>query len=156
MHGQQSTPETIRFQQTDAVERPVGRSIRRGMLNRCPACGEGRLFRSFLKSVDACSSCGERMDHHRADDFPPYIVVTIMGHLVLGGFMMTEMLLTLSNWGHLAIWVPITIIGSLALLTPVKGGVIGLQWALRMHGFGGHDDEPEDELPPLPARDTSA
>ena len=147
MQGQQSAPETIRYQQTDPAERPVARSIKRGMLNRCPACGQGKLFGAFLKSVDACSACGERMDHHRADDFPPYIVVTIMGHLVLGGFMMTEMLLTLSSWGHLAIWVPITIIGSLALMQPVKGGVIGLQWALRMHGFGGHEDAPEDKLP---------
>lgn len=51
-------------------ERPVGRSIKRGFLGSCPACGSGRLFRSFIKSVDACSACGERMDHHRADDFP--------------------------------------------------------------------------------------
>ena len=48
---------------------------------------------------------------------------------------------------HLAIWMPITIFGSLALMQPVKGGVIGLQWALRMHGFGGHEDEPQDVLP---------
>lgn len=140
--------ETVRFEQNEAADRPVGRSIRRGMLNTCPACGSGRLFKSFLKTVETCASCGERLDHHRADDFPPYIVVTIMGHLVLGGFMATEMLVQMSNWAHLAIWLPITVIGSLALMQPVKGGVIGLQWALRMHGFGGHDDQPDDVLPP--------
>lgn len=128
-------------------ERPVGRSIRRGLFNRCPNCGEGRMFGRFLKVNDTCSVCGAELHHHRADDFPPYIVVTIVGHLVLGGFMMTEMLVTLSNWQHLAIWVPITIAGSIALMQPVKGGVVGLQWALRMHGFGGHEDRPEDELP---------
>ena len=139
---------TIRFEQTQpATERPVWQSIKRGLLNRCPNCGHGRLFGKFLKSVEACSSCGERLDLHSADDFPPYIVVTIMGHLVLGGFMMTEMILPLSNWGHLAIWVPVTILGSLALLQPVKGGVIGLQWALRMHGFSGEEDKPADHLP---------
>ncbi|TCM57518.1 uncharacterized protein (DUF983 family) [Rhizobium sp. PP-F2F-G48] len=128
-------------------DRPVGRSIRRGLLNRCPNCGEGRMFGRFLKVNDSCAVCEEALHHHRADDFPPYIVVTIVGHLVLGGFMMTEMLVALSNWQHLAIWVPITILGSLALMQPVKGGVVGLQWALRMHGFGGHEDRPEDELP---------
>jgi uncharacterized protein (DUF983 family) len=93
------------------------------------------------------------MDHHRADDFPPYIAVTIVGHAVLGGYMMTDLVLPLTTWQHLAIWAPVTLASSLALMQPVKGAVIGLQWALRMHGFGGHDDLPEDVLPP---RDPSA
>lgn len=139
--------ETLHLSDAQINDRPVGRSIRRGLLNRCPNCGQGRMFGRFLKVNDTCSVCGEALHHHRADDFPPYIVVTIVGHLVLGGFMMTEMLVALSNWQHLAIWVPITIAGSIALMQPVKGGVVGLQWALRMHGFGGHEDRPEDELP---------
>ena len=129
-------------------ERPVARSIGRGFLSKCPACGNGRLFRSFVKPVDACAACGERMDHQRADDFPPYIVVTIVGHLVLGGYMMTDLILPLSTWQHLAIWAPVTLVSSIALMQPVKGAVIGLQWALKMHGFGGHEDRPEDVLPP--------
>jgi len=147
MQATGSTPETVHFEQTREAERPVGRAIKRGLLNTCPACGSGRLFGRFLKTVHACEACGERLDEHRADDFPPYIVVTIMGHVVLAGFMATEMILPLSNWGHLAIWVPVTILGSLGLMQPVKGGVVGLQWALRMHGFGGHEDAPEDVLP---------
>ncbi len=61
-----------------------------GLFGSCPACGRGRLFRAFLKSVDACDACGERMDHHRADDFPPYIVVTIVGHARARRYMMTR------------------------------------------------------------------
>lgn len=128
-------------------ERAVGRAIKRGMLNSCPACGSGKLFKSFLKTVDSCAACGERMDHHRADDLPPYIVITIVGHLALAGYMMTDLVTSLSSWGHLAIWAPVTIVSSVALMQPVKGGVVGLQWALRMHGFGGKKDEPEDVLP---------
>ncbi|MCA1403119.1 DUF983 domain-containing protein [Ensifer sp. IC3342] len=134
-------------------DRPVMRSIKRGFLGRCPGCGDARLFRAFIKSVDACAACGERMDHHRADDFPPYIVVTIVGHVVLAGYMMTDLVLPLSTWQHLAIWAPVTLASSVALLQPVKGAVIGLQWALKMHGFGGKEDTPEDVLP---ARDASA
>ena len=128
-------------------DRPVGRSIRRGLLGRCPACGEGRLFRAFVKPVDACSICGEEMHHQRADDLPPYLVITIVGHVVLAGFMMTDLILPITLWMHLAIWVPVTLIGGFGLMQPVKGGVIGLQWALRMHGFGGEPDGPADELP---------
>jgi uncharacterized protein (DUF983 family) len=145
--------DTLHLGGAENGERPVGRSIKRGLFGRCPACGDGRLFRAFVKSVDACSACGERMDHHRADDFPPYIVVTIVGHLVLAGYMMTDLVLPLDTWQHLAIWAPVTLASSVALMQPVKGAVIGLQWALKMHGFSGNEDEPEDILPP---RDPSA
>lgn len=133
----------------DAPEpRPVARSIRRGVFNRCPNCGEGRLFSGFLRSVDQCAVCGEQLDHHRADDFPPYIVIFVIGHIVVAGYLATELTLTLSSWGQLAIWVPVAIVLSLLLMQPAKGGVIGLQWALRMHGFSGEDDQPADLLSP--------
>lgn len=121
--------------------RPTGQAVKRGFLCRCPSCGEGRLFRAFLKPVDACAACGAEMHHQRADDFPPYLVVFIVGHIVVAGFMATDQWLKLESWQHLAIWIPITIALSIALIQPLKGGVIGLQWALRMHGFGGEDDE---------------
>jgi uncharacterized protein (DUF983 family) len=122
------------------VARPLWTAMKRGFMCRCPKCGEGRLFRSFLKTVDRCESCGEEMFHHRADDLPAYLVVVIVGHVVVSAFMAVEANSTLSTWGHLAIWVPVTILMSLALLRPVKGAVVGLQWALYMHGFGGEKD----------------
>lgn len=121
--------------------RPLGQSIKRGLLGRCPHCGEGKLFRAFLKPVDACAVCGEDMHHQRADDLPPYLTIFIVGHIVVAGFMATDRWLILENWQHLAIWIPITIALSVAMMQPLKGGVVGLQWALRMHGFGGEDDE---------------
>ncbi|KJS20061.1 MAG: hypothetical protein VR78_02295 [Hoeflea sp. BRH_c9] len=121
--------------------RDTARAVKRGLLGRCPNCGEGKLFRAYLKPVDACAVCGEEMFHHRADDFPPYLAIFIVGHIVVAGFMATDTWLVLESWQHLMIWIPITIILSLALLPPLKGGVIGLQWALRMHGFGGESDE---------------
>ncbi len=125
------------------VARPLWMAMKRGALGRCPHCGEGRLFAGFTKSVDKCSVCGEELYHHRADDLPAYLVIVIVGHIVLGAFMAVEATSTLSMWQHIAIWVPLTIVLSLVLLQPVKGAVIGLQWALYMHGFGGEKDEIE-------------
>jgi len=122
------------------AERPVMPAMLRGFLGRCPHCGKGKLFRTFLKTIDACEVCGEEMKHHRADDLPAYLVVMIVGHIVVAAFMGAEMMFALSTWQHLAIWVPITLAMSLGLLQPVKGAVVGLQWALYMHGFGGNDD----------------
>ena len=123
--------------------RPVWRAMWHGFRGRCPHCGEGKLFRAFVKPVDHCAVCGEDYTHQRADDFPAYITITIVGHIVLGGFLAVETLFILSNWVHLAIWVPLTIIMSIALLQPVKGAIIGLQWANYMHGFGGETDDQE-------------
>ncbi|TIW75553.1 MAG: DUF983 domain-containing protein, partial [Mesorhizobium sp.] len=116
-------------------------AIKPGLLGRCPRCGEGKLFYAFTKTVDTCSVCGEEIHHHRADDLPAYLVIVIVGHIVVGSFMAVEATTTLSNLQHALIWVPLTIILALALLQPVKGAVIGLQWALYMHGFGGEKDE---------------
>ncbi|RWC09087.1 MAG: DUF983 domain-containing protein [Mesorhizobium sp.] len=123
------------------VARPLWTAIKPGLLGRCPRCGEGKLFYAFTKTVDTCSVCGEEINHHRADDLPAYLVIVIVGHIVVGSFMAVEATTTLSNLQHALIWVPLTIILALALLQPVKGAVIGLQWALYMHGFGGEKDE---------------
>lgn len=143
MHPE-NAQETLQFGANSETERPLNRAMMRGFLNQCPACGSGKLFRSYIKPVEHCAACNEDYTHQRADDLPPYIVISIVGHIALGGFLMTDMVfLEWSSWFHLAIWVPITLILSLLLLQPVKGAVIGLQWALRMHGFGGKANEPD-------------
>lgn len=133
----------------DEEHRPLWRSIRRGLLNTCPACGSSRLFKSFLKPVDTCAACNTDFTEQRADDLPPYIVIVIVGHVLLTAYMLTDHLLPQALWVQFLIWVPLTILCAVAIIQPIKGGVIGLQWALRMHGFGGIDpndpkEEPED------------
>ena len=147
MQANETTGGTMHFggaPDAPSRERPVGRSIKRGLLSRCPACGTGRLFRAYVKPVDHCAACGEDYTHQRADDLPPYLVITIVGHIVVGGDRGTDLIWPLTTWQHLAIWVPITLILSLLLLQPVKGGAIGLQWALKMHGFGDTPEETEE------------
>lgn len=132
----------VRYDGSGRSERPAGRSIGRGLVGRCPNCGQGRLFRAFLKPVDNCAVCGEDISHQRADDLPAYLVIVVVGHVLMTGYLLTDMALRVSPWIHLAIWVPLAVIAALLTIQPIKGGVIGLQWAYRMHGFDGHDDEP--------------
>ena len=75
--------------------------------------------------------------HHRADDLPPYLVIFIVGHLVGYGILTAETRFEVPLWLHLAVWPALTLVLCLALLQPVKGAVVGLQYALGMHGFGG-------------------
>ncbi len=128
---------------TKREPRDIWGAIRRGWSGRCPHCGEGRLFRSFLKPVDHCDRCNESLHHQRADDLPPYLVIFVVGHIVVGAYLMAERMVTLNSWQHLAIWTPMTIIMAVAMMQPTKGAVIGLQWANYMHGFGGQEGEAE-------------
>lgn len=121
------------------AERPLGRSILRGLAGRCPHCGTGRLFGAFLKPVEHCAVCGEAFHHQRADDLPAYLVIIVVGHVLMGGYLLTMSLFPLSSWVAMAIWTPLGILAALVTIQPIKGGVIGLQWANRMHGFGDGD-----------------
>jgi uncharacterized protein (DUF983 family) len=107
----------------------------RGLSQRCPSCGRGPLFGKYLKVRDHCPACGEALHHHRADDAPAYFTILIIGHFVVGGALMLERGLSPPTWVQLAIWLPLTVLGCLLLLPRVKGALVGLQWALYMHGF---------------------
>jgi uncharacterized protein (DUF983 family) len=128
---------------TGRPARPVRTAMWNGFRGKCPHCGQGKLFASFLKTVPACAHCGEEIHHHRADDLPAYLVVLIVGHVVVGAVMGFTEMTTLSTWGILAIWAPATVVMAVGLLRPIKGAIVGLQWALYMHGFGGEDDHIE-------------
>ena len=130
------------------AERPGWRTgIGRGLRGRCPACGGGRLFPRFLKVAEQCRDCGTDLHHHRADDLPPYIVILIVGHILGWGILMAETEFEAPLWLHLAVWPLLALVLCLVLLQPVKGAVVGLQYALGMHGFGsaGEPRTPEPE-----------
>lgn len=110
----------------------------RGFFGRCPNCGKGRLFRAFLKVVDRCEHCGEELSHHRADDAPAYFVILIVGHIVVALALEVELIFGPPYWVHVALWLPLTLGLALGLLQPVKGAIVGLQWAQYMHGFDRH------------------
>ena len=115
-------------------------AVARGLKGQCPHCGRGRLFRAFLKPVDHCAVCGEDYTPQRADDLPAYLVIVVVGHVLMTGYLLTDMIWRVSPFVHMAIWIPLAVLTAIATVQPIKGGVIGLQWAYRMHGFS---KEPE-------------
>ena len=116
-------------------DRPLWRSIGRGAALRCPCCGEGALYRAFLKPRSQCGVCGQEFSGHRADDLPPYLTILIAGHLLIPALVALERTAPPPLWAGVLLWSVAAIVLCLALLPSVKGAVIGLQWALRMHGF---------------------
>jgi uncharacterized protein (DUF983 family) len=128
-----------------AEKRDLWTAMKRGFRGRCPRCGEGKLFRAFLKVDNSCSACGLDYTPHRADDLPAYLVIVIVGHIMIPLILWIETDYSPPVWLQLSIYLPLTLIASLALLQPVKGAVVGFHWALRMHGFD------ENAAPDVPA-----
>ncbi|MBV9834620.1 MAG: DUF983 domain-containing protein, partial [Alphaproteobacteria bacterium] len=72
---------------------------------------------------------------HRADDFPAYLVMVIVGHIVVPLALVVETSYRPSYWLHALLWTPTTLGLAIGLLRPVKGVVVAMQWALGLHGF---------------------
>jgi uncharacterized protein (DUF983 family) len=102
----------------------------RGLRGRCPCCGEGRLFQGWLRQVPACSVCQAPVGLARGEDAPPYFVIFIVAHLVIGTQVMTDAWLDLSLTTEAAIFLPLTLALCMGLLRPVKGATIGLMMQL--------------------------
>jgi uncharacterized protein (DUF983 family) len=116
---------TVQFQQ-----RSVWSGIQRGALGKCPNCGEGLLFTSYLKVAPTCPSCGHELAHYRADDGPAYFTILIVGHLVIAPLLFFEFVRTWPVAWLMAILIPAIVVLALVLLPRVKGAFVGLQWAL--------------------------
>lgn len=117
-------------------DRPLGAAMMRGWRRRCPSCGSGPMLRGYLKVRESCPVCGEALHHQRADDGPAYLTILIVGHL-----MAPVILWAFTTWRPdpltlAAIFSVGTVALSLYLLPRLKGALVAVQWAKRMHGFG--------------------
>jgi uncharacterized protein (DUF983 family) len=116
-------------------KRTPGPAIWPGMNGRCPNCGKGRLFSRFLKVEDHCAARGAAFHHERANDLPAWVVILIVGYVVEGSIVEVETFSDTPLWLQEILWPSLVVVLSLALIRPIKGPVIALQWSLRRHGF---------------------
>jgi len=116
-------------------ERELRPAMACGWRRRCPNCTTGPMLKGYLKVRDECIVCGEALHHHRADDGPAYLTILIVGHLMAPSILMVFtkfrpeplVLATIFSIGCVAL--------SLYLLPRLKGLMVAIQWAKRMHGF---------------------
>ena len=93
------------------------------------------MFRAFLKVADQCPRCGEELHHHRADDFPAYLVIVIVGHILVPIVLSVETNIAPPVAVSMTLWPSTALAMALGLLQPVKGAVVAIQWYGGMHGF---------------------
>jgi uncharacterized protein (DUF983 family) len=111
------------------IAHPLTPSIFRGFAERCPNCGKGRLFGRYLKVEPTCASCGHELSQYRADDGPAYLTILLMGHLVVGPVLFVPLVWQRPAWS-VPILLAMLLVMTLALLPRVKGGWVGLMYAL--------------------------
>ena len=120
---------------TTALPRSFWQAAKRGILGRCPRCGEGRLFHAFLKPRDRCACCALDWTPQRADDFPAYVAILITGHVITPLAMFLVLGTEMGTGAITAIVLPLAAALMLGTLQPAKGGIIAMQWWNGMHGF---------------------
>ena len=86
--------------------------------------------------VAACAACGQDWSHQSADDFPAYLVIILLGHLLLPIVIEVNHLFAPGMVTQMILWPALAGTLALLLIQPAKGAVIAFQWARRMHGFG--------------------
>jgi uncharacterized protein (DUF983 family) len=112
------------------IAHPLGRSIFRGLRHRCPNCGQGRLFRSYLKVAPTCENCGRDLAQYRADDGPAYLTIVLVGHLLIAPLLFFPIIWQARPLYSLPILLTTLTVVTLFLLSRVKGGWIGLMYSL--------------------------
>ena len=120
---------------TLSATRRKRQAMLRGSLGKCPACGGTGLFARYLKVADKCDACGLELVGHQADDAPPYFTIFIVGHIVTPIALIVERTYQPPLIVHAAMFSVLSVIITLISLPMIRGAVVGLQWALRMHGF---------------------
>ncbi|MGA8612187.1 MAG: DUF983 domain-containing protein [Xanthobacteraceae bacterium] len=106
----------------------------RGVLGRCPRCGQGRLLHHYLKIVDHCSICGEPYGHFRTDDAAPWLTILVVGHMTVPIILICELNFQLPLWLALVIYLPLIVGLTLMLLPRCKGVIAALMWAMKAEG----------------------
>lgn len=115
-------------------ERSFLEGVSRGLARKCPACGHGRAFKSYLKLVDHCAHCGMALGRIRADDMPPYVTMFIVGHIVVPLALLGVQHFDFALWMEMTFWPTLAVVLTLGLLPFVKGGCVGAMWALKLTG----------------------
>ena len=124
---------------TTVADRPMRPAILRGWRLRCPNCGAGPLLKGYLTVRDNCPVCAEDLHHQRADDGPAYLTILIVGHLMAPLILWSFVHYRPDPMTLATIFTVGTVALSLYLLPRLKGVVVAIQWAKRMHGFGAGD-----------------
>ena len=122
--------------------------IRTGLACRCPRCGKGPLFSGLLKVAERCKVCGFDLRKQDSGDGPAVFVIFILGMIFMPLVFWLEFTFEPPWWLHMVLWTPLVLGTALALLHPMKGVLIALQFKHQASDSGLVDYSQEDQQDP--------
>ena len=111
---------------------PLRRSVLRGLSHKCPACGQGQLFGRYLKVQPQCARCDHELALYPADDGPAYLTIILIGHLIIAPLLIFPIIWQSDPRYSLPIILGVLTVITLSALPRIKGGWIGLMYALQV------------------------
>jgi uncharacterized protein (DUF983 family) len=106
------------------------KTLWRGALMKCPRCGEGRIFKSYLTRENSCPHCGESFEGLDADDGPAWLTIGLVAHIVVPLLIFLEQGELMPYWREAGILVLVTIVSALILLPISKGIFVAGLWLI--------------------------
>ena len=103
---------------------------------RCPRCGKGAVFSGLLTVRPSCPVCGLDLSAHDAGDGPAVAVIFVLGTLIMGLAFWVEFTFSPPLWVHAVLWPVVTVPLAIAMMRPLKAGLIALQYRYRRNEMG--------------------
>lgn len=86
------------------------------------------MFKGFLDVRDRCPACGFDLGRADSGDGPAVFVIFVVGFIVVGLALWTEVRFSPPYWLHVVLWLPLTVALTFGLLRPFKATLIALQF----------------------------
>ena len=124
-----------------------------GFKGRCPRCGEGRLFAKYLKIAPSCPACGLDLSKEDSGDGAIPFIILVTGFVGVGLGIWLQLTFDPPVWVQIAVTFPVIIGLTLAMMPPLKGLLIALQYVHRAGDTQGTFDDDDETAPDPPERD---
>lgn len=118
------------------ADHPPVSALSAGLALRCPRCGQGRLFKSYLKVADSCAVCGLDLSAEDSGDGPAVFVMFVVGFIAALLVVFMEFVIQAPMLVSIIAVCLVVVVGTMALLPPFKAVLIALQYRHRAGDTG--------------------
>ncbi len=94
----------------------------------CPRCGAGGLFNSLIAFSPKCDSCELDFSAFNVGDGAAAFLIFIVAAIVFAGIIIVEVSFAPPWWVHVILWLPLTLILTVALLRISKALLLALEY----------------------------
>jgi uncharacterized protein (DUF983 family) len=102
--------------------------LKTGPFGRCPRCGQGHMFQSFIKLAPSCEICGLDFSYADPADGPAFFVQMFTSVPAVIFAIMLEILAGPPYWVHLLTSLPLLLATTILPIRPLKGWLVASQF----------------------------